>query len=397
MVIKAIRNISLLAAAALLWAAACSKPTDDPTIPDDSAVETEFPIVAWTGIELNYAETKLPAMKDGGFNVYLDWYDTTDEMLQMLDYAENAGVKLIATSKQIVSNTTMEVGKVKNHPALMGYFIDDEPEVNDLSTLGDIIKRIRKVDSEHFCYINLYPNWAWGGADKYTSRLESYAQAVDPIDFVSFDFYPLLEKNGKMYERENWYKNLEDVRQFCRSRKLEFWAFALSLAGNGEDYNHPIPDVAQLRYQQFANLSYGAQGFQYWTYWGIYHSAPTGVYESARKVNAQLQILSRYFKGADVKQVWHTGDTVPYGTRKMTTLPNGIKSLDLGGPAVVSEFTKGNNTYVSILNKNWLKSMSFDIEFNSQAIQYNDQGYKQNVTLSHVILEPGNIIVFLIK
>lgn len=388
-------RIMLPAVAALIGAAACSKPSPTPEQPEKPVVEYhEFPIVAWAGIDARDADAKFGPMKEAGFNVYLDWYETFEEVETVLDAAEKHGVKVIVRSKNLLSDPAGEAKKMMGREGLFGYFIIDEPETSELRTYGEIEKRIQAVDKTHPCYINLYPNWAWGGVDSYLNRLSGYLSVV-PAPFLSFDFYPIMKKDGGVEVRDGWYKNLEDVRKVSRAKKLPFWAFALSLAG--EDSEHPAPTLADFRLQQFVNLAYGAQAFQYWTYWGIYHTAPTAVYNPAKQVNRELQVLARYFYGADVTDVWHTGGDLPAGTTALTKMPEGVASLATGGPALVSRFVNGGHTYLSVVNKDCRHKMSLSITFDSKATKFDHEGFKASVTSADTTLDPGDIVVFQIK
>lgn len=390
--------ITLPATVALLWATACSKPSYEPQPqPEPTPVEYhEFPIIAWAGIEVNQAKSKFGPMKEAGFNIYLDWFDTIEEVEKLLDAAEECDVKVITRSKNLLTDPEGEAGRLKNRKGLYGYFIMDEPSTSDLKVLGEIESRIQAVDKEHPCYINLYPNWAWGGTSTYLSRLSGYLSVV-PAPFLSFDFYPILnrEDGPGVYIRDGWYRNLEDIRKMSLAKKIPFWAFALSLAGG--DSPHPTPVISDLRLQQFSNLLYGAQAFQYWTYWGIYHSGPTVVYNPVKQVNKELQVLARYFYGADIRNVWHTGGEIPEGTKELTSLPEGVKKLETGGPALVSDFESNGFTYLAVQNKDPRKNMSLDIEFNSKVTKFDREGMKATVEKAEMNLDPGDVVVFQIK
>lgn len=124
----------------------------------------EFPIIAWTGVEADKSLEKFSVMKASGINIYLGWYDDLETTLKVLDAAQKTGVKMITSCKDLLSVGTAEevVKAMMNHPALYAYHLKDEPEVNDLPGLGELVKKIKTIDSHHPCYINLYPNWAWG-------------------------------------------------------------------------------------------------------------------------------------------------------------------------------------------------------------------------------------------
>ena len=281
-----------------------------------------------------------------------------------------------------------------NHPALLGYHIEDEPETSEFEMLSQVVNGILKVDSTHPCYINLYPNWAWGDIDSYRYKLNAFLSTV-PQRFLSFDHYPVRELNGVSALRPEWYKNLEDVRYVAKAKKLPFWAFALSLSsGVGSEW-YPVPTTAELRLQQFSNLVYGAQGFQYWTFHGIYRTSKSQIYDRVLQVNKELQALSKIFLGAEVTDVWHTGAELPYGTKALAELPKGISELktsDVG--AVVSRVVKDGKTYIAIVNKDYKNDMTLDIAFTGKATKIDNMGFKGEAKSERLIVSPGNIIIY---
>ena len=333
---SSIRRCALyILAAVALVVAACEKDTGGGSSKDEwkspydltgLTVDGGFPIVAWTGITASDSDTWLKEMKGCGINVYLGWYDTIEEVMTVLDNSEAAGTKAILNCDELFSNTGDVVARMKDHPALFAYHIADEPSVSDFPMLKEAVNKILSFDDSHPCYINLYPNWAWGGIDDYLQKVNAFLTTV-PQRFVSFDHYPIREIDGESSVRPEWYKNLEDIRRVARAKKLPIWAFALSLAHYLEDVTYPVPTLEELRVQQFSNLVYGAQGFQYFTFHGIYKNSPTQVYDKVKNVNASLQALSKIFLGAEIADVWHTGATIPYGTKALAALPDGISSL----------------------------------------------------------------------
>ncbi len=398
---KAAKLIFSLAAVAVL-AAACGKDNGTNGGGKSSSkvdltgltVDGQFPIIAWSDIEPTDFAQRFTTMKDCGINVYLGWYDSFDKVKLALDGAEKAGIKLITKSNELISDTENTVKAMMDHPALFGYHIEDEPEVSEFPTLASVIKNINAVDDKHFCYVNVYPNWAWGSIDGYMSKLTSFLSQV-PVKFLSFDHYPVTEVNGVSSLRAEWYKNLEDIRRVSRARNLPFWAFALALSHKLGDVLYPIPTLAELRLQMFSNLAYGAQGFQYFTYWGIYQSGPTQVYELVKKVNNSLQKLSKIFLGADVTDVWHTGTNLPYGTKALSSMPAGITSLHTGDPgAVVSRVVKDGKVYIAVVNKDYRNNMTLEIAFSTGATFIDNEGYKAEAKSGTYTVSPGDIVIF---
>ncbi len=390
--------LTALSAVALM-ATACEKGVNDgekqpePVDLTGLTVDGGFPIIAWTGIDAKDTGSKFTAMKECGINTYLGWYDTLDEVLLALDNAEAAGVKLIIKSDDLFSDTENTVKQMMDHPALLCYHIKDEPEVSDFQSLKTIVENIRAVDEGHPCYINLYPNWAWGNVDGYLSKVTSFLSTV-PVEFLSFDHYPIMEKDGKSQLRPEWYKNLEDIRRAARAKNMPFWAFALALSHRLDDVLYPIPTLAELRLQMFSNLVYGAQGFQYFTYWGIYQNGPTQVYEKAQTVNRELQAMAPVFLGGTVQDVWHTGK-VPYGTKELKTMPKGIKSLTVSEKgAIVSQVVKDGITYVAIVNKDYKEAMTLEIAFSGKAMKFDKAGNKATAESGSQTVDPGDIVLY---
>ncbi len=389
---------------AALFCAACKK-DPAPIGPGAGNIEGltiggQFPIIAWTGIDAADSGRKFGPMRDCGINVYLGWYETEEEVITALDNAEEAGVKLIIRSATFLTNPEKLIGKIKDHPALFMYHIQDEPSLSDFGWMKNIFNKAKELDPNHTCYINLFPNWAWGfeGAS-WTANAMSLLNNI-PMKFISFDHYPIREIAGVSSIREEWYENLEDIRRVSRSRHIPFWGFALSLSHTmtnveGVEEHYPIPTVAELRLQMFSNLVYGCQGFQYFTYWGIYQYRPTPVYDLVKTVNTELQTLSKVFLGADVQNVWHTGAVIPKGTKALRDMPEGVRSLTTSdGGAVVSSIEKDGKKYLALVNKDYKHNMTLNIEFASDVWKYDREGRKSQFSSGTLMVDAGDIVLF---
>ena len=353
--------------------------------------DNEFPILAWTGIDV-----KFPPMKEAGFNLYLQWYDNLNEVLKALNDAYAGGIKLITSCPELKNNTEATVNSLMNHPALYGYHLDDEPEVSEFQSLSRWTAQIQAIDSKHPCYINLYPNWAWGGADKYAANVAAFLEQV-PVPFLSFDYYPIVQINGApSILRPDWYRNLEDISAAAKAKKIPFWAFVLALSHTLDaSHFYPVPTLAELRLQVFSNLAYGAQGIQYFTYWGIYQSGPTQVYDRVKTVNQEIRNLSSVFLHANVISVWHTGNQLPNGTRPINQLPSPIKSLITSdGGAVVSFLEKGNDQYLAVVNRDYRNPMSLTVSFDVSVKKVEKSGSIIEANSGTIQVEAGDMIIY---
>ncbi|MCO5238977.1 MAG: beta-galactosidase [Chitinophagaceae bacterium] len=378
-----------------------------------AADTTQIPILAWGGVPPDEASiARYEEMKNAGLSVSLTRSTSTDSMAKMLDMAAKAGVTLIVRCPELQTDPENTVRRFMHHPATAGYYLKDEPSAKDFSYLGKWMKRIQAIDSQHLCYINLYPNYALPdqlGTDTYQQYVEEYMAIVEP-PVLSFDHYPVMETKGKRYLREEWFTNLEMVAKTAQKNITPFWAFAMSVARG----LHPVPTLAEIRLQVFANLAYGAQGIQYFTYWTPriktqypYHHGPidsnnkrTDVYEIIRAVNQEIQSLSGIFLSSKVISVEHTGENIPAGTQRLTEPPKGIKKIRTTGEgAIVSLIENNKQQYAIIVNRDFKQPMKLYIKGNGKLENVrkdSDQPESKSKTFA-LVIAPGDIAVFRIK
>lgn len=369
---------------------------DSPEEEETIEVEDErFPILAWRGVRTAQAKESFEAMKACGIEIYLESYGTLEEVQAVLDIAQEAGIKLFV--RHTIEDMVAEVPKIKDHPALYGYYVQDEPEISQFAMLKDVVKQVQGIDRDHPCYINLYPNYygAWR-EQGYAGILKQFLDLVS-VPFLSFDFYPIVEENGVRSLRPLWYSNLEDVRSAAKEAGIPFWAFALTTCHTNYTTFYPVPKVGELRLQHFSNLVYGAQAFQYFNFLGIFNYSPTEVYARVKMVNEELQALAFIFKDADVKDVWHTGATIPDGTKKLDVMPKGIASLQSGDAGlIVSLVEKKGKTYVAIVNKDFQNPQGVEMSFTGAYKYFTRKGEEMPNTdpTAKLTLDPGDIAVF---
>jgi len=356
--------------------------------------KSEMPIIAWHGIPAKKSATVFPLMKEAGFNIYLAKYNDLNTTLQILDIAQAAGIKLITSCPELKSDADATVKQLMKHPALYGYYLKDEPETWDLPELGVWVKEIQKIDNNHPCYINLYPNWAWK-IEQYAENLAAYISQV-PVPFISFDQYPIVEINGApSILRPGWYRNLEEISAAAKKADLPFWAFAMAWSHDLDSIHHyPVPTLPELRLQQFSNLAYGAQALQYFTFRGAVDDyGKTPVYERLKTLNHEIQQLAGVFLGAKVVSVWHTGN-VPEGARPLNKLPDAIKSLDTSGGAIVSLMEKDNNLYLVIVNRDYRNPIELRIAVDESVQRVQKDGSMITVGSDYEQLDAGDMVIY---
>lgn len=360
-------------------------------------VPDEFILLTWTGIvDVNYAEWQLQKMAECGINTYLGWRETYNELEVILNAADKVGIKVIVSSPELETDTKNMVERLTSHSSFYGYHIEDEPEVSEFPILADRINEILKYDKEHPCYVNVYPNWAWGGENGYISKLRSFLKEV-PVPFLSFDNYPVKNVNGAIEVRSDWYHNLEDIRTAAKEAKMPFWSFALALSHGTAEASYPVPTLAQMRLQQFSNMVYGAVAFQYFTGWGYIqnNNIVQKVFDIVKQVNSELKSMEKIFLGANIKGVWHTGDNIPSGTKKLNILPSGVTKLQTSSTgAVVSSFTNNGKNYMAVVNKNCEASMALTVGFKVDNVVTVAKGGAESPVQENYQIEAGDILIF---
>lgn len=341
------------------------------------AEEPRIPILAWIGIPAEHTSPeRYEEMAAAGFTLAFQGYPNLDSLIEALDTAHGAGIQLIAGSPELRQDPAGTVRRIKDHPALYGYALRDEPGAELFPMLAEWVAAIHTEDDTRWCYINLFPNYASPeqlGTDTYREHVRLFLDTV-PQPVLSFDHYPVIETPQGIVLRPQYYENLRIIAEEAARAGIPFWAFALSVAHDP----YPIPTEAHLRLQQFSNLLYGAQGLQYFTYWTPtptpewnFHSAPIEqdgtrvplVYDRVQAVTAYLQTFAPVFVGATVKQVGHLGDPIPPAANPFE-MGGPIGSIDTAGaPVLVSHLVNHGREYLCILNTSLDEAVTVSVAF----------------------------------
>jgi len=337
----------------------------------------EMPILAWLGVQ-EHTVARYRELKEAGINHNFSVNANIKELTRALRIARRVGIKLIVYCPELETEPEKIANILRNKSNIAGYFLKDEPNRNDFPYLGELTRRIQAVDNKHFCYINLFPNYANSeqlGTLTYREHIQLFLQEV-PVQFLSFDHYTVrINDSGERFLGDIWYENLEIISDESRKVGKPFWAFALTTAHKP----YPIPTLADLRLQIYSNLAYGAQGIQYFTYWTPqsdiwdFHDGPidimgqkTPTWDIVQQMNKEIKGLSGVFLGAKVIKVEHiainasgeNGD-VPIGTKRFDFANKPVEAsiinrfdIPKNTKAVVSFLKNGNRCYMVVINCN---------------------------------------------
>jgi len=164
--------------------------------------------------------------------------------------------------------------------ACWGYRLFDEPSTTIFPQLRERAAAIRNARPGKLDYINLYPNYASekqlgvgelrprrASAEGYDEYVARFVKKLDP-PVLCFDHYPRFQPSpdgptvhSKLH-RDSYCQNLATIRKYALKRNIPFWNY-FNTAPFGANTD---PPEAQIRWQIYTSLAYGAKGILYFTY-----------------------------------------------------------------------------------------------------------------------------------
>jgi len=376
----------------------------------------QIPILAWFSIPDGEFATleRYQELQDAGFTITFTHSNSFENAVKALDLCAAVGIKSVFTCPELKSDPEETVRKVMNHPGLGYYFLRDEPLNEDFEELGKWAARIKAVDSTHPCYLNLFPLHGFLlGPGVYEEHLRLFNEIVD-LPQISYDHYPVIESGDTVELKAPFYHNLELVRNEGIRVNKPFWAFSLATAHTLDIVDpatiYPMPEIGHLRLQMYADLCYGAQCLQYFTYWNPspkhtfnFHQAPiqengkrSPIYDMIRDFNKEIQNRAFVFAGCKVESVRHTGNNIPEGTTRLENLPDGLKCLDtFGAGGLISCISNADRNFVVFQNTSPISRIAVNMEFdeNVNLIRRDGSSVKATNYGPRFAVEAGDIVV----
>ena len=298
-----------------------------------------FPITFWCGPPEPYITVEqYRAIAAAGFNLVMppcEGAATVARNRRILDVAAKTGLKAIigdarmplAIANRPAAKAALRdiVNDYRKSPALMGYFLTDEPGANTFADLAAVVAELHRLDPGRVVFINLLPNYATTDLTANPSQLNTltYAQYLNRFmevvkpDLLSWDHYAML-KDG---DRPGFLSNLAAGQRAAASTQppTPFWQIVLSV----QHGPYRALSENELRFEAMQTLVYGAKGLAYFTYWQPNdpsfqwsHSirnrdgSPGPLYGSVKTVNAEVRVLGEWLFDAQVEETFQTG-TVP--------------------------------------------------------------------------------------
>ena len=366
----------------------------------------EMPIIAYWGVpDYRITDADFRTFRECGFTVSLFPYTSLDVLVTACRVAHRNGVQILGQCPEMFNSPVQTAKKLSGESGFYGYFLQDEPNAHDMRQQHSLIERLQSADANHRFYINLLPCYdpIQSASMTKTTSYDEYLRVASalPCQQLSFDFYP-VRKDGL---RSTWYHNLEMVRQESIASGKPFWGFVLSCP----HADYPQPTMATLRLQVYANLAYGAQAIQYFTYWTPapnktydFHNAPisqkgkkTKTYALVQQMNRELRAVAPLFFGAKTTSVSHLGK-VAAGTSRLVTPPVNISKLNIQSRegAIVSELEKDSHRYLVIVNKDYRHSMKVLVTPKTSLPRHITKELKEQPVAESYTVGAGDMLLF---
>lgn len=276
---------------------------------------------------------------NAGFTLLLppcDGKATKAQNFKILDTARATGLRAIIADERMplsidgkpaaLAAIKAIVNDYRKFPALMGYFLTDEPGAGSFAGLAEVIAEFKRLDPDHFVYVNLFPNYASTNlsskqsqlqTDSYDAYLDSYMKSVRP-EVMSWDHYNLTMAG----DRPGFFGNLYSVQRAVIGREgvTPFWQIILSV----QHADYRALNENELRFEAMQSLVFGVSGIVYFTYWlpndptytwknsiANRDGTPGPLYEAAKSVNKEVATLEKYLYNSTWVETFQTGKIPP--------------------------------------------------------------------------------------
>ncbi len=382
---------------------------------------SNFRISHWCGIPHRFirrsdgtlAVDRIYEMRESGINLMAAYDYGVKTNIELLRECERLGMKVTLSDSRISEairspeNRRELLCKVcedyRGYSALFAYHLTDEPSSMDFRALGDVVSILEELDPKHESYINLFPNYASPeqlGSSSYTEHIYDYVREVQP-KIISFDHYHFLKpKSGHISdcgsERENairrdaekrqgrpgFFDNLEEIRTLSLDTGIPFMVILL-VTEHGPYRNLR---EAEIRYEVFQSLAYGASGISYFTYWTPGVDSDEGDdhwhwkngmiakngdrnphYYDIKRINSHLSVIGNKLLGRKSLSVLHIGDEPDRKVSYFSERIGGIRAL-LGNDLTLGEFEGG---YILLASKRLSgdNEVSFSLDLGKKALR----------------------------
>jgi len=231
------------------WARPSTVPDNGPILVDGQPF---FPVIAY-----HVGPEDYPYLQAIGVNTVQGTNTTDADTLESeLDAAHANGLKMLVTLyngmkvKENAQMTEAFVTRFKNHPAVLGYMVMDEPSTNGIpnSDLIDAYKLIRSIDPAHPTYM-VEEDW------------KAYRYTGHATDILVTDVYPIREGSAALPLKSVGEHVRKAVASVGDSKPV--WT-VLQTFKYSNSFFTTLPTEDQLRNMAYQAILSGAKGLAYY-------------------------------------------------------------------------------------------------------------------------------------
>lgn len=376
---------------------------------------------------------------------------------QYLDTAQSYNVGIIASNYNVpycyadmtdaatqqYINATVE--SYKDHPALWGDNVIDEPWS---TAYGNVAKSVNAYYSKFegkIPYVNLFPSYASAEqltefdslgiekifspfSDQFTDNthryklyVSDYINSID-TDYICVDIYPYsINENQKKMTNEGWLRNLDILAEACRETGRDLWVIPQSAGltkdgAEGEDVRW-CDETSDISQQVYASLAFGSKAIIYGLYgrdgWWDTDShmigsdgKPTDTYYAVKEVDDTLKLFQKEFGNYKftstylINTLGAAGFTRGRLSCEVLSERGNIKSND---SLLVGTFTGENDskayviTNMEELNDEKTAKFTFDVPEGKTATVYQNKETKSFNKKFSLSLTPGEGVYVTVK
>ncbi|MHC4568133.1 MAG: hypothetical protein ACYTE3_20515, partial [Planctomycetota bacterium] len=259
----------------------------------------------------------------------------------------------------------------KDHPALFGYGVRDEPPVELFGRISDISDLFIKLDPSHPPLMDLFPGYAKPeqlGVENYRDYVRRFVDEVDPV-VLMYNHYPLKVKRNV---DTGWHHDLALFREESRKAGIAFWVFAQCQGIRGQ---LRVPSREEIFWQAATALAYGARGIWWYRYWT--QPPDDGVQEPPRHPGSMIdqhgnrspsyynvQVTNRFLRQAGPALIGWDNSHIARIRNGHIRPPGKCPAVSLTGEdfdVVVGTFTSGKAVRLVLANDSYERPATFRV------------------------------------
>lgn len=228
------------------------------------------------------------------FNLVMGTFgaQTPEQLRQLVKLCKRNGLACI------VHNAGLPDDELPTDEHVWGYFVRDEPAMKDFPAVKERVDALRAAHPGKLAYVNLFPSYCDAerlGTTDYEEHVRRFVETVRP-EVLCMDHYPFMKPTKDT--RDAYLSDLAVMQRQASAVGIPWWNYFNTMPFGP----HHDPTEAQLRWQVFSSVAYGARGVLYFCYWtprgaefpkgGAILTADgrkTRHYAQAQRINAVLQ------------------------------------------------------------------------------------------------------------